>query len=45
MSEDSQALDAAEESSEAARMVSAAVGIQVLSLGAVLRIRRFFMEV
>lgn len=45
MSEDSQALDAAEESSPAARVVSAAIGIQILSLGAVWRIRRFFMEV
>lgn len=45
MSEDAQALDAAEESSTGAKLASAVVGAQILSLGAVLRIRRFFMEV
>lgn len=45
MAEDAQALDAAEESSPKAKLVSAVVGSQILALGAVLRIRRFFMEV
>lgn len=45
MSSDSQALDAADESSDGAKVVSAVLGTQIITLGAVFRIRRFFMEV
>lgn len=45
MAEDAQALGAAEESSARAKVVAGALGVQACALGAVLRIRKYFMEV
>ncbi|MBR1993419.1 MAG: hypothetical protein IJ988_03770, partial [Firmicutes bacterium] len=45
MAEDAQALGAAEESSDRAKVIAGALGVQACAFGVVLRIRKYFMEV
>lgn len=45
MANDAQALGAAEESSARAKVIAGALGVQACTLGIVLRIRKYFMEV